>query len=58
MGMSKWSKNLQIKKQDKGPERSNSATSLVQSEHLCKSEHKFQVLKGTKGLSAKAYLGY
>lgn len=47
-----------MKKQDKGSERSNSAASPAQSEHLCKSEHEFQVPKGTKGVSAKAHLGY
>lgn len=58
MWIGKWSKNLQMKKQNKGTERSNSVTSLVQSEHPCKSEHKFRVPEGTKGASAKAYLGY
>lgn len=46
-----------MKKQDKRSERSNSAASPAQSEHLCKSEHKFQVPKGTKGVTAKVYLG-
>lgn len=47
--VSKRNKNWEGKKQDKGTERSNSATSPAQSEHLCKCEHKFPAPKSTKG---------